>query len=145
MIVSGAEGFIKNQYRKFNIKEAKTNDDFGMMYEVLHRRFLRLKNKSKNDEDFPDLIIIDGGKGQLSMADKAMKKTNISNIEIISISKGENRNDGNEIIHALGKESIVLRKSDPSLFFLQRLRDEAHRFAIGSHRQKRDKNIHYNP
>ncbi len=145
MIVSGAEGFIKNQYRKFNIKEAKTNDDFGMMYEVLHRRFLRLKNKSKNDEDFPDLIIIDGGKGQLSMADKAMKKTNISNIKVISISKGENRNDGNEIIHTLGKESIVLRKSDPSLFFLQRLRDEAHRFAIGSHRQKRDKNIHFNP
>ena len=145
MIVSGAEGFIKNQYRKFNIKEAKTNDDFGMMYEVLHRRFLRLKNKSKNDEDFPDLIIIDGGKGQLSMADKAMKKTNISNIKVISISKGENRNDGNEIIHTLGKESIVLRKSDPSLFFLQRLRDEAHRFAIGSHRQKRDKSIHFNP
>ena len=145
MIVSGAEGFIKNQYRKFNIKEAKTNDDFGMMYEVLHRRFLRLKNKSKNDEDFPDLIIIDGGKGQLSMADKAIKKTNISNIKVISISKGENRNDGNEIIHTLGRESIVLRKSDPSLFFLQRLRDEAHRFAIGSHRQKRDKNIHFNP
>ncbi|MFL2820781.1 MAG: excinuclease ABC subunit UvrC [Alphaproteobacteria bacterium] len=145
MIVSGVEGFIKNQYRKFNIKEAKTNDDFGMMYEVLHRRFVRLKNKSKNDEDFPDLIVIDGGKGQLSMAEKAMIKTNINNIEIISISKGENRNDGNEIIHTLSKDSIVLRKSDPSLFYLQRLRDEAHRFAIGSHRQKRDKNIHFNP
>ena len=145
MIVSGAEGFMKNQYRKYNIKEAKTNDDFGMMYEVLFRRFLRLKNKSNNDEGFPDLIIIDGGKGQLSMAKKAMEKANISKIEIISISKGENRNDGNEIIHTLNKESFVLRKSDPSLFYLQRLRDEAHRFAIGTHRQKRDKSIHFNP
>ena len=79
------------------------------------------------------------------MAVKAMKKTNISNIEIISISKGENRNDGNEIIHTLSKESIVLRKSDPSLFFLQRLRDEAHRFAIGSHRQKEIKTFTLTP
>ena len=90
MIVSGIDGFMKNQYqRKYNIKEAKTNDDFGMMYEVLFRRFSRLKNKSEFSEDFPDLIIIDGGKGQLSMAKKAMEKANISNINIISISKGE--------------------------------------------------------
>ena len=79
------------------------------------------------------------------MAKKAMEKANISKIEIISISKGENRNDGNEIIHTLNRESFVLRKSDPSLFYLQRLRDEAHRFAIGTHRQKRDKSIHFNP
>ena len=145
MIVSGIDGFMKNQYRKYNIKEAKTNDDFGMMYEVLYRRFSRLKNKSEFSEDFPDLIIIDGGKGQLSMAKKAMEKANISNINIISISKGENRNDGNEIIHSFDKGSIILRKSDPSLYYLQRLRDEAHRFAIGTHRQKRDKNIYFNP
>lgn len=145
MIVSGIDGFMKNQYRKYNIKEAKTNDDFGMMYEVLYRRFSRLKNKSEFSEDFPDLIIIDGGKGQLSMAKKAMEKANISNINIISISKGENRNDGNEIIHSFDKGSIVLRKSDPSLYYLQRLRDEAHRFAIGTHRQKRDKNMYLNP
>ncbi len=145
MIVSGIDGFMKNQYRKYNIKEAKTNDDFGMMYEVLNRRFSRLKNKSEFSEDFPDLIIIDGGKGQLSMAKKAMEKNNFSNINIISISKGENRNDGNEIIHTFNKGSIILRKSDPSLFYLQRLRDEAHRFAIGTHRQKRDKNIYFNP
>ena len=145
MIVSGIDGFMKNQYRKYNIKEAKTNDDFGMMYEVLNRRFTRLKNKSEFSEDFPDLIIIDGGKGQLSMAKKAMEKANISNINIISISKGENRNDGNEIIHSFDKGSIILRKSDPSLYYLQRLRDEAHRFAIGTHRQKRDKNMYLNP
>ena len=145
MIVSGIDGFMKNQYRKYNIKEAKTNDDFGMMYEVLYRRFSRLKNKSEFSEDFPDLIIIDGGKGQLSMAKKAMEKANISNINIISISKGENRNDGNEIIHSFDKGSIILRKSDPSLYYLQRLRDEAHRFAIGTHRQKRDKNMYLNP
>tara|TARA_Y100001970_G_scaffold23758_2_gene28006 strand:- start:1926 stop:3764 length:1839 start_codon:yes stop_codon:yes gene_type:complete len=145
MIVSGTEGFMKNQYRKYNIKEAKTNDDFGMMYEVLLRRFLRLRDKTIDDEDFPDLIVIDGGKGQLSMAKKAMEKAKINKIKIISISKGENRNDGNEIIHTLNSESFVLKKSDPSLFYLQRLRDEAHRFAIGTHRKKRDKSIHLNP
>jgi len=145
MIVATKEGFIKSQYRKFNIKEAKTNDDFAMMYEVLFRRFLRLKNTSRESEEFPSLIIIDGGKGQLNMAKKALDKANINKLEIIGISKGENRNDGNEVIHLFDGEKIILRRNDPTLFYIQRLRDEAHRFAIGSHRQKRDKNIRYNP
>ena len=145
MIVATKEGFIKSQYRKFNIKEAKTNDDFAMMHEVLYRRFLRLKNISKDSEEFPNLIIIDGGKGQLNMAKKALDKAKIVKLEIIGISKGENRNDGNEIIHLLDGEKIILKRNDPTLFYIQRLRDEAHRFAIGSHRQKRDKNIRYNP
>ena len=101
MIVATKEGFLKNNYRKFNIKEAKTNDDFEMIYEVLYRRFLRLRNIPSNSDEFPDLIIIDGGKGQLSMAKKALKKAKIDNLEIIGISKGRNRNDNNEIIHLL--------------------------------------------
>jgi len=145
MIVATKEGFLKSQYRKFNIKEAKTNDDFAMMHEVLYRRFLRLKNISRDSEEFPNLIIIDGGKGQLNMAKKALDKAKIDKLEIIGISKGENRNDGNEIIHLLDGEKIILKRNDPALFYIQRLRDEAHRFAIGSHRQKRDKNIKYNP
>ena len=145
MIVATKEGFIKSQYRKFNIKEAKTNDDFAMMYEILYRRFLRLKNIPRDSEEFPNLIIIDGGKGQLNMAKKALDKVKIDKLEIIGISKGENRNDGNEIIHLLNGEKIILKRNDPTLFYIQRLRDEAHRFAIGSHRQKRDKNIRYNP
>jgi excinuclease ABC subunit C len=145
MIVATKEGFLKSQYRKFNIKEAKTNDDFAMMYEVLYRRLLRLKNISRDSEEFPNLIIIDGGKGQLNMAKKALDKANINKLEIIGISKGENRNDGNEIIHLLNGEKIILKRNDPALFYIQRLRDEAHRFAIGSHRKKRDKNIKYNP
>ncbi|MED5436635.1 MAG: helix-hairpin-helix domain-containing protein, partial [Pseudomonadota bacterium] len=145
MIVATKEGFIKSQYRKFNIKEAKTNDDFAMMYEILYRRFLRLKNIPRDSEEFPNLIIIDGGKGHLNMAKKALDKVKIDKLEIIGISKGENRNDGNEIIHLLNGEKIILKRNDPTLFYIQRLRDEAHRFAIGSHRQKRDKNIRYNP
>ncbi len=145
MIVATKEGFLKNNYRKFNIKEAKTNDDFAMMYEVLYRRFLRLRNISSNSDEFPNLIIIDGGKGQLSMAKKALKKSKLDNLEIIGISKGRNRNDNNEIIHLLNGEKIILRRNDPALFYIQRLRDEAHRFAIGIHRQKREGNITYNP
>jgi len=145
MIVATKEGFSKNNYRKFNIKEAKTNDDFEMMYEVLYRRFLRLRNIPSNSDEFPNLIIIDGGKGQLSMAKKALKKAKLDNLEIIGISKGRNRNDKNEIIHLLNGEKIILRRNDPALFYIQRLRDEAHRFAIGIHRQKRGKNITYNP
>ena len=145
MIVATKEGFLKNNYRKFNIKEAKTNDDFAMMYEVLYRRFLRLRNIPSNSDEFPDLIIIDGGKGQLSMAKKALKKSKLDNLEIIGISKGRNRNDNNEIIHLLDGEKIILRRNDPALFYIQRLRDEAHRFAIGIHRQKRERNITYNP
>jgi len=145
MIVATKEGFLKSQYRKFNIKEAQTNDDFAMMHEVLYRRFLRLKNISRDSEEFPNLIIIDGGKGQLNMAKKALDKSKIDKLEIIGISKGENRNDGNEIIHLLDGKRLILKRNDPSLFYLQRLRDEAHRFAIGAHRQKRGKNIRYNP
>ena len=145
MIVADKEGFKKNQYRKFNIKNAKSNDDFGMMYEMLYRRFLRLKNKNPDDLDFPNLIIIDGGTGQVSMVKKALKDAKIEKIEIVGISKGKKRNDGNETFHLSNKEKIILKSNDPVLFYLQRLRDEAHRFAIGTHRLKRNKAIMFNP
>ena len=144
MIVATKEGFLKNQYRKFNIKNAKTSDDFAMMHEVLFRRFLRLRKVPRDSEEFPNLIIIDGGKGQLNMAKKALDKAKIDKLEIIGISKGVNRNDGNEVIHLLNREKIILKRNNPALFYIQRLRDEAHRFAIGAHRQKRDKSITYN-
>ncbi len=145
MIVATKEGFSKNNYRKFNIREAKTNDDYEMMYEVLYRRFLRLRNVPVKSEEFPDLVIVDGGKGQLSMAKKALKKAKLGNIAIIGISKGKNRNDSNEVIHLLNGDKKIIRRNDPTLFYIQRLRDEAHRFAIGTHRKKRERNIKYNP
>ena len=145
MIVATKEGFSKNNYRKFNIREAKTNDDYEMMYEVLYRRFLRLRNVPVKSEEFPDLVIVDGGRGQLSMAKKALKKAKLGNIEIIGISKGKNRNDSNEVIHLLNGDKKIIRRNDPTLFYIQRLRDEAHRFAIGTHRKKRERNIKYNP
>ena len=145
MIVATKEGFSKNNYRKFNIREAKTNDDYEMMYEVLYRRFLRLRNVPVKSEEFPDLVIVDGGRGQLSMAKKALKKAKLGNIAIIGISKGKNRNDSNEVIHLLNGDKKIIRRNDPTLFYIQRLRDEAHRFAIGTHRKKRERNIKYNP
>ena len=133
-IVADNTGFIKKEYRKFNIKESATNDDYGMMKEVLTRRFLGNETSS-----FPDLIIIDGGLGQLSVAKKVLNTLNIKKVEMISISKGKLRNSSNESFYDINGNKISLGKSEPLFYYLQRLRDEAHRFAISNHRTKRKK------
>ena len=141
MITAGVDGFIKSGYRKFNIREQidsdKLNipkDDTAMLYQVLLRRFSKLKS-----EDFPDLIIIDGGKGQLSTAHKIFTDLKIK-IPLICMSKGKKRNAGEEYFHQINKESFTLEKNSPVMHYLQRLRDEAHRFAIMTHRVRRKNN-----
>ena len=142
-ITFGSEGFVKKQYRKFNIKnkELKAGDDYGMLKEVFERRFSRIiKNKKQVDVIIPDLVIIDGGKGQYSVGRKILDDYGFHDIPIIAIAKGKNRNKGDEtFFHKTS--AIKLNKREPLLFFLQRLRDEAHRFAISSHRMKRKKNF----
>ena len=142
-ITFGSEGFIKKQYRKFNIKNKKLNagDDYGMLKEVLERRFSKIIKSKKNlDIIIPDLIIIDGGKGQYSVCRKVLDEHGFHDIPIITIAKGKNRNKGDEtFFHKTS--AIKLNKREPLLFFLQRLRDEAHRFAVSSHRIKRKKNL----
>ncbi len=141
LITYGEEGFIKKRYRKFNIKiEKNKQDDYGMMKEVLNRRFKRAIQEKDNFLSFPDLILIDGGKGQYSIARNVMNELGLYDIPIIAIAKGKNRNSGNENFFYNGKE-YKFEKNDPTLFFLQRLRDEAHRFAISAHRSKRKKGI----
>ena len=161
MIVAGPEGFVKNQYRKFNIKTSSLapGDDFGMMREVITRRFARLM-KDENAER-PDLVIIDGGKGQLSVVLDALKEIGVDpqaeGVTIIGVAKGRRENDegekridrtmgatGEQVVMT-GREPFTLPPRDPGLFVLQRLRDEAHRFAIGAHRAKRKKAIAANP
>jgi len=143
LITFGSEGFIKKQYRKFNIKNKELNsgDDYGMLKEVFERRFSKIiKNKKQTDVIIPDLVIIDGGKGQYSVGRKILDEYGFHDIPIIAIAKGKNRNKGDEtFIHK--SSNIKLNKREPLLFFLQRLRDEAHRFAISSHRIKRKKNL----
>ncbi len=143
LITFGSEGFVKKQYRKFNIKNKELNagDDYGMLKEVFLRRFSRIiKNKKQTDVIIPDLVIIDGGKGQYSVGRKVLDEYGFHDIPIIAIAKGKNRNKGDETF--FHKNSVVkLNKREPLLFFLQRLRDEAHRFAISSHRMKRKKNL----
>lgn len=143
MIVAGPEGYEKGQYRKFNIKDETLTpgDDFGMMKEVLTRRFKRLL---KEDPDratgvWPDLLLIDGGAGQVSAVRQIMTELGVSDIAMIGVAKGEDRDAGKEEFHRTGKRPFALRRGDPVLYFLQRLRDEAHRFAIGTHRAKRAK------
>jgi len=137
----GTEGFIKKRYRKFNIKDSNLNigDDYGMLKEVLERRFSKIiQNKKQADVMMPDLVIVDGGKGQYSVSRKVLDDYGFHDIPIIAIAKGKNRNQGDEtFIHKT--YSIKLNKREPLLFFLQRLRDEAHRFAVSSHRIKRKK------
>ena len=141
LITYSDEGFIKKRYRKFNIKIQKNEqDDYGMMKEVLNRRFKRAIQEKDNFLSFPDLILIDGGKGQYSVARDAMNELGLHDIPIISIAKGKYRNSGNEKFFHNGKE-YKFQKNDPTLFFLQRLRDEAHRFAVSAHRAKRKKSI----
>ena len=141
LITFGKEGFIKKRYRKFNIKsDAIKGDDYGMMREVLNRRFIRaLKDESIN-MTLPDLILVDGGKGQYSVSRETLNDLGLHELPIIAIAKGKNRNAGEETFFYENKV-FKFQKNDPTLFFLQRLRDEAHRFAISTHRAKRRKNL----
>ena len=156
MIVAGPDGLIKNQYRKFNIKsEGLTpGDDYAMMQEVLQRRFKRLltsaeadtgKDKAGADEEsvpqWPDLVIIDGGRGQLNAAKEILDALGLQQITLLAVAKGPDRDAGRETLFMPKREAIKLEPRDPVLYFIQRLRDEAHRFVIGSHRKLRKKDI----
>ena len=149
MIVAGPEGFRKNGYRKFNIRRAETvpGDDFAMMREVLARRFARLEKEDpdRSHGDWPDLLLIDGGKGQLSAVCEVLEDAGIQDVPVVAISKGPDRNAGREVFHLPGGREVTLPPNSSLLFYLQRLRDEAHRFAIGAHRQKRAKNMARSP
>jgi excinuclease ABC subunit C len=144
MIVAGPEGFRKNSYRKFNIKSAQTDDDFGMMKEVLERRFARLE---KDDPDraggeWPDLILIDGGRGQLNAVSEIMENAGVHDVPVVGVAKGPHHGrEGREVFHLPGGREVTFPPNAPLLFYLQRLRDEAHRFAIGTHRAKRAKSL----
>ncbi|HEV2569357.1 excinuclease ABC subunit UvrC [Sphingomonas sp.] len=146
MIVAGPEGFRKNSYRKFNIKRPETapGDDFAMMREVFERRFGRAKNEDPEREggDWPDLVLIDGGRGQLNAAAKTLDEIGVEDVALVGVAKGPHHGrEGREVFHLLDGREITLPPNSPLLFYLQRLRDEAHRFAIGAHRQKRAKAI----
>jgi excinuclease ABC subunit C len=170
MVVAGPEGFRKNQYRKFNVRSADLSpgDDFGMMREMLDRRFKRLiaeapkvhlpgdmpahderlltpASTSATDEDgespWPDLVMIDGGAGQLSAAQQALAALGVTDVAVVAVAKGPDRDAGNETLFLPGRSPLKLPPRDPLLYFIQRLRDEAHRFAVGSHRQRRKKDI----
>jgi excinuclease ABC subunit C len=149
MIVAGPEGLRKNAYRKFNIKRPDTapGDDFAMMREVLSRRFARLEKEDpdRSRGDWPDLLLIDGGKGQLSAVVETLEDAGIHDVPVVGISKGPDRNAGRETFHLPSGRDFQLPPNSPVLFYLQRLRDEAHRFAIGAHRQKRAKNMVSSP
>lgn len=166
MIAAGPEGFLKNQYRKFNIKgdDIEPGDDYGMMRQVLTRRFTRLLKENaaaaeadgsaetleqsvdeKRANGWPDIILIDGGMGQLSVTMEVMTELGIDNVTVVSIAKGPDRNAGRERFFMPGRNPFSLPDKSPALYFLQRLRDEAHRFAIGSHRARRAKQAKSNP
>lgn len=146
MIVAGPEGFIKKAYRKFNIKgtELTPGDDYGMMREMLKRRFTRL-NAEADDSNTPDLVLIDGGAGQLTAALETMEELGLSDIPVVGIAKGPDRNAGRERFFMKDRADFQLESRDPVLYFLQRLRDESHRFVIGSHRARRVKAISNSP
>jgi excinuclease ABC subunit C len=153
MIVAGPEGFVKGQYRTFNIKSTTLTpgDDYAMMREVLSRRFTRLMKdeaEGKPEGEFPDkpdLVIVDGGKGQFEAAREIMVGLGVEGVTLAGIAKGEERNAGRETFFVVNKPSFKLPPRDPALFFVQRLRDEAHRFAIGTHRAKRKREFVKNP
>ena len=149
MIVAGPEGFAKGQYRKFNIKsEAGANsDDFGMMKEVLTRRFERLikEDPERKSESWPDLLLIDGGAGQVSAVAGILTELGVDDVPMIGVAKGVDRDAGKEEFHRVGMSPFALRMNDPVLYFVQRLRDEAHRWAIGAHRDKRAKAMSITP
>jgi excinuclease ABC subunit C len=155
MIVAGPDGFIKNQYRKFNIKSEGLTpvDDYAMMREVLQRRFKRLLAASSEGEaagpradddsfpQWPDLVIIDGGRGQLNAAREIFDTLGLTQVSLLAVAKGPDRDAGRETLFMPGRDAIKLEPRDPVLYFIQRLRDEAHRFVIGSHRKLRKKDI----
>jgi excinuclease ABC subunit C len=158
MIVAGAEGFRKNQYRKFNIRSSDLapGDDYGMLREVLQRRFKRLLEESPrpvaagaldivrgddDDQPWPDLVLIDGGQGQLKTAQETLSALGVTDVPLVAIAKGPDRDAGRETFFAPGRDPFKLPPRDPLLYFIERLRDEAHRFAVGSHRVRRKKDI----
>jgi excinuclease ABC subunit C len=170
MIVAGPEGFQKNQYRKFNIRSSDLTpgDDFGMMREVLSRRFKRLIKEAprasapaagaalvpmpapndkpidiggSGESPWPDLVIIDGGRGQLAAAQEALSALGIADVPLLAVAKGPDRDAGLETFFLPGREPFKLKPRDPVLYFIQRLRDEAHRFAVGSHRVRRRRDL----
>ena len=149
MIVAGADGFLKSQYRKFNIKgkDLTPGDDFGMMKEVLERRFKRLlkEDPDRESDAWPDLLLIDGGAGQVSAVAEILGELGVEDVPFIGVAKGVDRDAGKEEFHRSGENVFALRHNDPVLYFVQRLRDEAHRFAIGTHRAKRSKSISATP
>jgi excinuclease ABC subunit C len=149
MVVAGPEGFRKNSYRKFNIRRAETapGDDFAMMREVFERRFARAKSEDPDREggDWPDLVLIDGGRGQLNAAMTTLAGIGVEDVALVGVSKGPDRNAGRETFHLPDGRELTLPPNSPVLFYLQRLRDEAHRFAIGAHRAKRAKAIGASP
>ncbi|WBO20910.1 excinuclease ABC subunit UvrC [Sphingomonas abietis] len=149
MVVAGPEGMRKGAYRKFNIKRPETapGDDFAMMREVLERRFARLEKEDpdRKSGEWPDLLLIDGGKGQVSAVCETLQEMGVEDVPIVGISKGPDRNAGREHFHLPDGRESMLPLNSPLLFYLQRLRDEAHRFAIGAHRTKRAKSFVSNP
>ena len=145
MIASGPEGYIKSGYRKFNIRYENTvaGDDFGMMKEVLERRFKALikEDPNRKSENWPDLLLIDGGAGQVSAVSEILSKLGVKDVPFVGVAKGVDRDQGKEEFYRIGKPVFALQRNDPVLYFIQRLRDEAHRFAITTHRAKRSKAI----
>jgi len=156
MIVAGADGFVKNQYRTFNIKSATLTpgDDYAMMREVLGRRFARLARQGDGDPaaeaagafpEKPDLVLVDGGRGQFEEARKIFAELGVEGVRLAAIAKGPDRNAGRETFFVEGRDPFKLAPRDPALYFVQRLRDEAHRFAIGTHRAKRSREFVKSP
>ena len=152
-MVAGPEGFMKGQYRKFNMKSEGLvgGDDFGMMREMLTRRFTRLLKEEDGerpeggDAVWPDLLLIDGGQGQVSAVLAVLAELGIDDVPVVGVAKGPDRDAGREHFFVPGKPSFMLAARDPVLYYVQRLRDEAHRFAIGSHRARRAKSVGINP
>ncbi len=149
MIVAGREGYLKSAYRKFNIKDETLTpgDDFGMMKEVLSRRFKRLlkEDPDRKSDNWPDLLLIDGGAGQVSAVAEIMAELGVNDVPFVGVAKGLDRDAGKEEFHRTGQRPFALGHNDPVLYFVQRLRDEAHRFAIGAHRAKRSKAVGATP
>ena len=149
MVVAGAEGFLKSQYRKFNIRgtDLTPGDDFGMMREVLTRRFERLlkEDPDRQGEAWPDLLLIDGGAGQVSAVVSILQELGVEDVPVVGVAKGIDRDAGKEEFHRPDAPPFALRHNDPVLYFVQRLRDEAHRWAIGAHRARRAKSVGATP
>ncbi len=148
MVVAGPEGMLKGQYRKWNIKTAQSDDDFGMMREVFSRRFARAQDEDPDRDGgmWPDLVLIDGGKGQMSAARDTLEELGIEDVPLIAIAKGPHHGrEGREVFHFPDGREKMLTENSPLLFHLQRLRDEVHRFAIGAHRDKRSRAITASP